>query len=306
MQKFERRGLVFCPPGFGWARTHGQNPFTQDLGGGRVRVHFCCRDECNRSRGGSIDLTWDALATPTSPRTDPRMTLDLGAEGAFDDSGAMPHSIVDVDSRLYLYYTGWSMAAAAPFSFHIGLAVSDNGGETFDRISPDPVLGPDQGDPYINGAPFVVREGDRFRMWYSAGTGWDDADPPKPRYTIKHAWSDDGVRWQTSDHPCIERRPGEDGLARPVVYRRNGEYRMLFSFRGDQGTYRVGNAVSRNAINWKRVPERFLDVAEDGWDSEMVCYAWPFERDGDFFLVYNGNGYGADGFGVCKFISSGE
>ena len=81
---------------------------------------------------------------------------------------------------------------------------------------------------------------------------------------------------------------------------------MLFSFRGDRDTYRVGNAESKDATTWKRMPGRFLDIAENGWDSEMVCYAWPFERDGDFYLLYNGNGHGADGFGVCKLVSSVE
>src|SRR6202043_3259211 len=92
-----QRSLVFRPPGTGWARSHAQNPFAEDRGCGLARIHFACRDEQNRSRGAAIDVSWDALAEARLPATiEPRMTLDLGELGAFDDAGAMPHSAVAV------------------------------------------------------------------------------------------------------------------------------------------------------------------------------------------------------------------
>jgi hypothetical protein len=295
------RKLVFRPPGASWARSHAQNPFAEDLGDGRARVHFACRDEHNRSRGAAIDVNWDELAEARVPAMHPRLTLDIGALGAFDDAGAMPHSVLDVDGATYLYYTGWSLTVAVPFAFHIGLAVSRDGGARFERVSQAPVLGRNADDPYIAGAPWVLREGGLFRMWYASCTGWARiGDEVRHNYTIKHAESADGATWKTSPHLCIDYGPGEYALARPVVWREGGDYRMLFSFRGDGGTYRVGGAMSLDGIEWTRDREPILQPAAEGWDSEMVCYAWPFTHDGRRYLLYNGNGYGRDGFGVAR------
>jgi hypothetical protein len=145
----------------------------------------------------------------------------------------------------------------------------------------------------------VLRDGELFRMWYASCTGWERiGDEVRHSYTIKHAESADGVTWKTDTHLCIDYGPGEYALARPVVWREGADYRMLFSFRGDGGTYRIGSAESQDGIGWKRHGKQVLDAAAAGWDSQMVCYAWPFTHRGRRYLLYNGNGYGRDGFGV--------
>lgn len=303
MASVAHRRLAFAPPRVGWARTHGQNPFGQSLQGDRVRLHFACRDERNRSHGASIDTTWDDLLSDGPPLTaQPRMTLGLGARGAFDDSGVMPSALVERDGVQYLYYTGWSLAKTVPFSFHIGLAASEDGGESFARVSQAPVLGRNHHDPFIVGAPWVMLENGAFRMWYVSGTAWESIDDGvRHYYTVKYAESSDGVVWKTSDHRCIDYGPGEYALARPIVARDGDLYRMLFSFRGGDDTYRVGAAVSGDGLTWRREEGAFLDVGAPGaWDGNMVCYAWPFRRDGRDYLLYNGDDYGRAGFGVAR------
>lgn len=298
----ERLGLVFVPPGRGWARTHGQNPFGQDLGDGRVRLHFACRDENNRSRGACVDVAWETLVNPSGPIPgDPRMTLDLGTLGAFDDSGAMPSAVVEKAGTEYLYYTGWSLARTVPFSFHIGLAVSSDHGGSFERISQAPVLGRHHHDPFITGAPWVLIENGIFRMWYISGTGWEPrSDGVRHYYTVKYAESDDGISWKTSDHRCIDYGPEEYALARPIVTKTRSGYLMLFSFRGGSNTYRIGSAESSDGVTWTRRVGAFFDAAAEGWDSQMVCYGWPFHHARGSYLLYNGNNYGRDGFGLAR------
>jgi len=298
----EKLGLIFRPPGSGWAQTHGQNPFAQDLGGGMARLHFACRDERKRSRCASLDIGWDEMVTLRTPMAQsPRMTLDIGALGAFDDCGAMPHSVVEVNGNHYLYYTGWSLAVAVPFSFHIGLAVSTDGGKTFERLSRAPILGRTHHDPFIVGAPFVLHDNGIFRMWYISATAWEMAGSEiRHYYTIKHAESADGIAWTTSPQVCLDYGPGEYALARPVVSRRADGYHMLFSARADGGTYRVYQAQSADGVTWLRDPALVLDVSAEGWDSQMVCYAWDFRHGGADYLLYNGNAYGQDGFGLAK------
>ena len=75
---------------------------------------------------------------------------------------------------------------------------------------------------------------------------------------------------------------------------------MWFTFRGGSNTYRMGLATSKDGRYWTRNPETIgIDVSESGWDSEMICYAHPFEYNGKLWALYNGNSYGATGVGLA-------
>ncbi len=41
-------------------------------------------------------------------------------------------------------------------------------------------------------------------------------------------------------------------------------------------------------------------MSPGGWDSDMQCYPYVFECDGDIYLLYNGNEFGRWGFGVAQ------
>ena len=81
---------------------------------------------------------------------------------------------------------------------------------------------------------------------------------------------------------------------------------MVFISR-DQGlsdnrkyTYRIGYAESRDGIKWERKDDTVgIDVSEDGWDSEMIAFAYVYEHRGQWYMVYNGNGFGASGIGYA-------
>ena len=42
-----------------------------------------------------------------------------------------------------------------------------------------------------------------------------------------------------------------------------------------------------------------LDVSATGWDADMQCYPHAFGCDDQVYLLYNGNAFGRDGFGVA-------
>ena len=46
----------------------------------------------------------------------------------------------------------------------------------------------------------------------------------------------------------------------------------------------------------------FIDVSNDGWDSEMICYPYVFDHKGKRYMLYNGNDYGKKGFGLAILI----
>jgi len=76
---------------------------------------------------------------------------------------------------------------------------------------------------------------------------------------------------------------------------------MWFSYRSGSGEkYRIGYAKSTDGGNWTRELENSgIDVSVDGWDSEMICYPYIFEYEGQKFMLYNGNGHGKSGIGIA-------
>ena len=269
----------------------------------RYGVHFAARDEKNRSQGGWADVEVEdgrlvVVGTAKNP------SLNLGRLGAFDDCGAMPGCLVTHHGRLLMYYTGWTLARAVPFFFFIGVAESRDGGETFQRLSEAPVLGRNHHDPFLTGAPWVISESGRLRMWYISGTEWvpgaAEGESPTHYYSIKHASSDDGMVWQTDDRLCLPYLENEHAIARPVVTAVDGGYRMIYPARRLGETYRIYSATSKDGLSWQRDSRPMLDVAPSGWDSEMVCYGSRLDCAGGNFLLYNGNAYGKDGFGAAR------
>ena len=78
--------------------------------------------------------------------------------------------MVEHEGRLLLYYAGWNPGTPPPlFTASIGLAVSDDGGLTFERWSPAPILSRGRHDPCLLTSPCVIREGSEWRMWYVGG-----------------------------------------------------------------------------------------------------------------------------------------
>lgn len=296
---WKKLGLIFQPGHYPWMVSHAHVPFHETLKGGLFRVHFSSRDQQNRARGGYFDLDIENPHQILKVSENP--TLDLGPLGAFDDSGVVPNSIVEYQGKKYMYYAGWSKAVTVPFHFHIGLAISEDG-HSYQRYSNAPVLGRNYYDPYITGAPFVIKEGKIFKMWYVSATKWEaqEGNKPKHYYTIKYATSDNGISWKTSDHLCIPYEEEEYAIARPAVYKVADKYHMWFTYRGGENTYRVGTATSNDGIEWQRSDTPLgIDVSEEGWDSEMICYAYPLEYKGKLYALYNGNGYGLTGIGLA-------
>lgn len=299
--KWKKLGLIFTPSRYEWMKTHAQNPLPEDMGEGRYRIHFAGRDLLNRARGGyfvfDIKEPHKSLEVSSSP------TIDLGPLGAFDDCGVMPSGLAEWQGKKLMYYTGWSKAVEVPFSFHIGLAISEDGGNTYNRTSLAPVLGRNHYDPFITGAPCVLNENGLLRMWYISGTKWTKepvSEKPKHHYTVKYAESSDGFSWKCSNHLCIDYENEEYAIARPVVWKDKYGYRMWFTFRGGQNTYRIGVAESDDGVNWRRMKYTLgIDVSPTGWDSEMICYAHPLFWQGQMYALYNGNGYGATGIGLA-------
>jgi hypothetical protein len=297
--RWTKRGLVLqAADRFPWARTHAALPMVEAVAGSRVRIYFSARDERNRAQIGRATVDLDAV----EPEFESEPVLRLGPPGAFDESGVTGGCLVASGDTRYLYYSGWRLPQGVPFVFFIGCAVSRDG-EPFVKVSPEPVLGPSEVDPFLTASPSILIEGGVWRMWYVSGTGWTGNEPS---YLIRYAESTDGIAWRSTGRICIDYdHPGEHAIARPHVLKDGSLYRMWYSHRGE--AYRIGYAESGDGLQWRRMDgEAGIDVAREGWDSEMVCYPWVGDVGGVRRMLYNGNGYGRTGIGQATLDPSGR
>jgi hypothetical protein len=293
-----KRGLLIPGPApVPWESTHAMVPVAEVLDDGAVRIYFTTRDAAGRSEVASatLDFPDGVLAYSQRPH------LSYGELGAFDDAGAMTGSLVRDGDRRWLYYIGWTRGVSVPFYTFIGCAVSEDGGQTFTRVSPAPVLERAQTDPYITTSPWVIREDGRWRMWYVSGTGWrQEGARAKHWYHIRYAESSDGIRWTRNGQICIDYADAHEyAISRPCVIRDRDAYRMWYSRRGD--AYRIGYAESADGVNWIRKDDEVgIDVGPDAWDADMIEYPFVFDHGGRRYLLYNGNRYGATGIGWAE------
>ncbi len=276
-----------------------------------IRVYFSSRPESNLSLTTFVDL--DIEDPGKILRLNPTPILELGKPGTFDEHGIMPSCAVRNGSKVYLYYSGWSRGASVPYTNSTGLAVSDDGGQTFKKISNGPILAKSTHDPFSATSPFVLKEEDAWHMWYCSGTGWlKIAGKYEHTYDIRYATSSDGIVWTPSAEPVIAQRTENEAITRPWVVRSGDAYDMWFCYRGSHSfrdgeeAYRIGYAHSTDLRQWCREDERAgIDTSESGWDSRMIAYAAVVTVNGRTLMFYNGNGFGVDGFGYATLAEDG-
>ena len=320
MFRWKKLGKVFDPKdldGKTWMHEFAQSPSVV-IEGSHVRVYFCSRpapsaDGQYLSYICYIDLDRRNLLKIVNICEKP--VLSLGKHGAFDEFGTYPVSVIRHGEDIRAYYAGWTRCESVPFNAAIGLAVSHDGGETFQRLDDGPVLSYSPDEPFLLGSPRIRKFGDQWRLWYVAGKVWLRVDgKPEPVYKIRAAVSDNGIDWVKQGRDLIPDKLGaHECQACPDVSYWDGRYHMFFSFRdirnykGREGGYRIGYASSQDMLTWRRDDDLVdISLSETGWDSEMVNYPHVFQLDGMTYMLYQGNGMGRAGFGLAVLEPSEE
>lgn len=297
---WKRLGHLYGPDGSKpWARSHAALPFPVKLETDIYRVFFSTRDLDNRSSVGWVDVNLRERAEVIAEGEN--SALSFGSPGYFDDSGIGVGSIVrdDAAQRDLMYYMGWNLGVHAPWRNSIGLASGDIASAKFERLLAGPIMDRSPEDPFTLSYPWVMRlAADDWRMWYGSNLSWG-ASSADMQHVIKSARSSNGVNWIRDSQPALGFSfPGEYALARPTVLIRDGKYYMWFATRGER--YRIGAAYSQDGLCWTRCDDDAgLQPEENGWDAEMVCYPCVFMHQGVIYMLYNGNSYGRDGFGLA-------
>jgi hypothetical protein len=298
-----KRGRILEPgTRYDWLRTAAGSAFALTDGGVQtdgVPVYVAGRDEQGRSHIGLVHLDPER-ARITAIEESP--VLRLGEPGTFDQNGtSYPWLVRGADGRLLLYYTGWVPAVLVPWQNDLGLATSADD-RYFERVSRAPILPRTNAEPLGIGSVCVLREGDRWRMWYTCFDRWDLSSRERHWYHIRSAESKNGMDWTDRGRIALSYTAQDEHVfGKPCVLRWGSRYVMWYSYRGS--SYRIGMADSDDGDLWRRCDGAVgIGASATGWDSEMVCYSHVFSWQGRWFMLYNGNGYGRGGLGLAELV----
>jgi hypothetical protein len=299
VSNWERRGLVFAPPGAGLLASHAMLPTPLVLAD-RIRVFFAACDLELRGRIFRVDLDRDdprrLLASYPAP------VLDLGPPGAFDADGVNPSQVVRRDGKLFLYFIGWQrISTEVPYRLFAGLAVSEDEGASFVRHGDGQILLPEGSERYFRTAPFVFPAADgRWEMLYIGGDTFFNGCNSKrlPTYSLYRAASHDGVTWTGGGFPLLDpdRAAGEIGFGRPVLWHHEGTASLLISRRTESSYMLRALAFKDGALRWSEP----LGPGTQSWDTSMTCFGAPCAAGAWEYLFYNGNEFGRSGFGLAR------
>lgn len=313
MLNWKKLGHVFAADGrYPWMQQFGQVPTAHRLDD-RIRVYFSCRPNPDAngdfvSQTTFLDVELDDPTRIIDVHDKP--ILALGELGSFDQFGVMPCCAIQVDGDIRLYYVGWSRSRGVPWQAAVGLAISSDGGTTFERHAAGPILSRTAEEPFVQGSPWVLKQDDQFRMWYLSGIRWEEHQGHQESiYRLMSATSADGINWIRDAKECLPPTSPDECQARPAVWQSDSHYHMLFSsrrgidFRNAQRGYNIGYATSKDGIAWSRDDSRAgLERSVAGWDSEMISYPNVVQVDGRRLCFYCGNMMGHAGFGVAELV----
>lgn len=277
-----------------------------------VRIYFSTREKDHKGKFVShiafvdMDKSFKSIIQVSKHEV-----VALGKRGCFDEHGIFPISPVKNGDKIYAYTTGWNRKQSVLVDASIGLAISHDNGNTFEKYGDGPILTSTLNEPFLVGDAYVQNISGQFHMWYIFGTSWakyEDSEQFERVYKIAHATSEDGINWTRNGTPIIaDEINSEECQALPTVFELGGRYHMYFCYRHATGFrtekekgYRIGYAYSDDLLNWTRDDNNSgINVSESGWDSDMQCYPFTFKCDGRVYMLYNGNEFGKDGFGIA-------
>lgn len=295
---WQKLGRLYAPEGkHPLLATHAANPLAIPLGGSAFRVFFNGRDDCNRSSIGWVDIDLHRQAVLQSCEAP---LFGPGPDSSFFSHGISLGSCYAADGKTYLLFMGWHNPADQHWRGEIGRLVV-NPDLTLDLDSGSPLIGISPTDPISLSYPWAIRTPAGYRMWYGSTRAWD-AGNGEMLHVINQASSYNGHTWNCQGLAVPYVLGTAQAFSRPAVsVAPNGNHHMWVSCRGGgRDRYRIAYCYSDDGENWEfRDSDGGLQPAETGWDSEMIEYPFVFEHEGQLFMLYNGNHYGATGFGLA-------
>ncbi len=297
-----KKGLIFRPNGVHpKLLSHAANPLPILLEDDKYRIFYSGRDIENRSSVGFVDIDIvkrKILYTHTEP------VFEYGPEGSFYSHGVSIGNCYQIDGNRYILFMGWKISEGEHWHGEIGrLRLNDDFSLTLDHDKPFMAL--NWIDPISLSYPWVMPDGSGgYHMWYGSTIEWH-SNNNEMLHVINYASSPNGENWKRQGLALPYELGKVQAFSRPTVIGNNADgFEMWFSCRGGKGDkYRIGYATSHDGITWTLALDKAgIDVSESGWDSIMIEYPYVFEHNKKRYLLYNGNEYGKNGFGLAVLV----
>jgi hypothetical protein len=300
--RWSKKGLIYGPTGESWwAQRWALQPTPLLRADGTIRVFVGFRTREGVSRIGFVDVSAENPAQVLAVSPEP--VLDVGVPGAFDENGVVPCAVIEREGKLYLYYAGYQLGQKVKFFVFGGLAISEDGGRSFQRHRQVPICDRTEDEMFFRVIHTMTFDGGRWRAWYGAGSSFTSSDGGRqlPNYNIRHAEAPDGLTLSRDFTVCVDTNDEEYRVGRPYVIKDADAYRMFYCAGTAVRGYRLAYAESKDGIKWIRKDHEIgIDVSPSGWDSEMQAYPSLIRYRDRTYLFYNGNNYGEDGFGYAE------
>jgi predicted GH43/DUF377 family glycosyl hydrolase len=238
-----------------------------------------------------------ALVESTDGMAWGKPVIVLGPEKATGWEDDINRPVVIKNGEQYqMWYTGQARGKSA-----IGYATSSDG-KSWKRMSPRPVLAPEQ--PWEKVAvmcPHVLYDDTAklYRMWYSGGEQYEpDA--------IGHATSSDGLKWTRHEkNPIFRLDPKsaweKDRVTACQVVRQGDWHVMVYIGFRDRDHAQIGLARSKDGItDWQRHPANpIIRPGKDKWDHDAVYKPYAILDGKRWLLWYNGRHGGVEQIGLA-------
>lgn len=300
---WNKLGLVFDVAEYAnqqWLCNSALTPQPFRLNDKTIRVFAGFRDSEGVSRIGYVDLASDEPTKILGVSEKP--VLDIGRDGCFDDNGVIMGDVVRTPTGIYLFYVGFQLVKKAKFLAFSGVALSEDGGDTFQRISESPILGRGRFQSTIGAIHTALYENGVWRLWFARGDGWQIINgAPYPQYHICYTETEDLLNIPRSAVTCVDAVLPEYRIGRPKIYRVvDGSYIMYATKGTISGAYEPSLFRSKDGIQWERDDSSLgIATSASGWDSETLCYPALIKTAEQTLMIYNGNKMGIDGFGAA-------
>ena len=302
----ENYGLVVDPRYFSFKDfTFVAVPVPVLLEDNVAKIYYTARDKTNRSHTMSLLFDLEKMSPVNGSH---QLELAPGSLGAFDDSGVMATSILNVNNEIWMYYIGWNLGTTVPFRNSIGLAKKLQGANTFVRFSEGPVLDRNRHEPYFC-AGCDVRYNPHtfnFEMYYLRCTTWcSKVSNSGVSYHVRWTYSENGYDWVQPGKVALDySNKNEYAISSPRhVQGTEGKTYCLYSSRADSESpnYRIRIVPMYNNSSAGQSPSTIL-IEDKGshWCNQMVCYPGLIKYKDFYIVFYNGNAYGQTGIGAFR------
>jgi predicted GH43/DUF377 family glycosyl hydrolase len=233
-----------------------------------------------RAASAPSDLPWVKYAG--------NPVLTKGPSNAWDSGSVSAASVLFGPNDYEMWYSGHPTGSTR---YQIGYANSGDG-VSWAKSGSNPVLsygGPGSWDSYYVLAPYVLRDGSTYKMWYRGANNASSTGAG-----IGYATSPDGIAWtKPLNAPVLA--PGVSGswdesyLFSVSVLKEGGTYKMWYAG-CDTGVCAIGYATSPNGTTWTKSPSNpVITLGPNGsWDARTIPYASVTSNGSGYEIWYSG------------------